>query len=176
MTHTGPDVAVGDFPYNTDISPDGRIAVVANTGNNGRSDGKEDSVSVIDLEASPPRVTATLPAGDAPEGIRFSPDGKLVVTGNLGGSDAPPDAGFHRERGYIVPFAVQGKALRPLAPVELGRIPEALAFSPDGRWLLVGNLRDSDVSVLEVSGAGLSDTGKRLDIPGNPGSFSATAR
>ena len=48
---------------------------MANTGNNGRSDGNIDSITVIDLQHEPPRVVDHLAAGDAPEGIAISPDG-----------------------------------------------------------------------------------------------------
>ena len=101
VTLAGPDLAVGDYPYNGEITPDGRLAIVANTGNNGRSDGNIDSITVIDLQHDPPRVMDHLAAGDAPEGIAISPDGRLAVTGNLCGSDAPPDAWFLRSPGCI---------------------------------------------------------------------------
>ena len=176
VTYTGPDLPVGQFPYNSDITPDGKLALVANTGNRGRSDGNEDSISVIDLEADPPRVIDWLPAGDAPEGIAISPDGKLAATGNLGGSDAVPGAFYLHERGRIVLFKIEGKKVTRLKDIQLGRVPEALAFSPDGKYLLVGNLLDADVSVLRVRGTEVTDTGKNLPLPGNPGSMAATAR
>lgn len=171
---TGPDLAVGDYPYNADITPDGRLAIVANTGNNGRSDGNIDSITVIDLQHNPPRVIDHLSAGDAPEGIVISPDSRLAVTGNLCGSDAPPDAWFLRSPGCIQVFEIDESGVRHAAELPAGGVPEALAFSPDGRWLLVANLLDADVSVFEVQGGQIVDTGRRLALPGHPGSMRAT--
>ena len=171
---TGPDLAVGDYPYNADITPDGRLAIVANTGNNGRSDGNIDSITVIDLQHNPPRVIDHLAAGDAPEGITISPDSRLAVTGNLCGSDAPPDAWFLRSPGCIQVFEISDSGVRHVAELPAGGVPEALAFSPDGRWLLVANLLDADVSVFEVQDGQIVDTGNRLALPGHPGSMRAT--
>lgn len=174
VTLAGPDLAVGDYPYNADISPDGRLAIVANTGNNGRSDGNIDSITVIDLQHNPPRVIDHLAAGDAPEGITISPDSRLAVTGNLCGSDAPPDAWFLRSPGCIQVFEISDAGVRHVAELLAGGVPEALAFSPDGRWLLVANLLDADVSVFEVQDGRIVDTGRRLALPGHPGSMRAT--
>ena len=174
VTLTGPDLAVGDYPYNADITPDGRLAIVTNTGNNGRSDGNIDSITVIDLQHNPPRVIDHLAAGDAPEGIAISPDSRLAVTGNLCGSDAPPDAWFLRSPGCIQVFEISDAGVRHVAELLAGGVPEALAFSPDGRWLLVANLLDADVSVFEVQDGQIVDTGRRLALPGHPGSMRAT--
>ena len=174
VTLAGPDLAVGDYPYNADITPDGRLAIVANTGNNGRSDGNIDSITVIDLQHDPPRVIDHLAAGDAPEGIVISPDSRLAVTGNLCGSDAPPDAWFLRSPGCIHVFEISDAGVRHVAELLAGGVPEALAFSPDGRWLLVANLLDADVSVFEVQDGQIVDTGRRLALPGHPGSMRAT--
>ena len=174
VTLVGPDLAVGDYPYNAEIAPDGRLAIVANTGNNGRSDGNIDSITVIDLQHSPPRVIDHLAAGDAPEGIVISPDSRLAVTGNLCGSDAPPDAWFLRSPGCIHVFEISDAGVRHVGEMLAGGVPEALAFSPDGRWLLVANLLDADVSVFKVEDGRIVDTGRRLSLPGHPGSMRAT--
>jgi DNA-binding beta-propeller fold protein YncE len=175
VTLAGPDLAVGDYPYNADITPDGRLGIVANTGNNGRSDGNIDSITVIDLQHNPPRVIDHLAAGDAPEGITISPDSRLAVTGNLCGSDAPPDAWFLRSPGCIQVFEISDSGVRHVAELPAGGVPEALAFSPDGRWLLVANLLDADVTVFAVRDGQIVDTGRKLALPGHPGSMRATA-
>ncbi len=50
-------------------------------------------------------------------------------------------------------------------------LPEGAVFSPDGRHLYVGNFIDGDVSILKVEGAKMTDTGKRLQLPGHPASM-----
>ena len=96
------------------------------------------------------------------------------MTGNLCGSDAPPDAWFLRSPGCIQVFEISDSGVRHVAELPAGGVPEALAFSPDGRWLLVANLLDADVSVFEVQDGQIVDTGNRLALPGHPGSMRAT--
>lgn len=176
VIYTGRDLPVGVNPYNADISPDGKLAIVANTGGLGRSDGNIDTVTVIDMEANPPRVIDHVVVGDAPEGIVISPTGEIAVTGNLNGSDAPPDAPFYKPNGSITVLSIKGKKVTKLQEITLGPITEALAFSPDGNWLFVGNLNSQDVSVLKVDGEKVTDTGKNIPLPGRPGSMRGRAR
>ncbi len=54
--------------------------------------------------------------------------------------------------------------------IEVGGLPEAACFTPDGKYLLVGNYLDKDFSILKVAGSKLIDTGKRFAVPGHPAS------
>ena len=54
------------------------MALTADNGNAGGSDGNVDTASVIDLEAKPERVIDKVVVGDAPEGFAISPTGKLA--------------------------------------------------------------------------------------------------
>ncbi|HWH42144.1 MAG TPA: hypothetical protein VNU21_19985 [Usitatibacter sp.] len=42
------------------FTPDGKLAITADNGNSGRSDGHIDTVTVIDLEANPPRSSQAM--------------------------------------------------------------------------------------------------------------------
>ena len=95
VTYGKYDMAVGLWPYNVDISPDGRIALTADNGNSGAADGQIDTVSVIDLEASPPRVIDKVVVGDGPEGLAISPTGQMAVALLLRGSNAAKSAFFY---------------------------------------------------------------------------------
>ncbi len=48
----------------------------------------------------------------------------------------------------VTVFAVDGKKVTRLNDVEVGALPEAVAFTPDGRTIYVGNYMDSDFSIL----------------------------
>ena len=61
------DMATGLNPLNVQITPDGKLAIVNNIG--GGQDGQVDTVGIIDLEASPPRVSDQVVVGDGPEGL-----------------------------------------------------------------------------------------------------------
>jgi DNA-binding beta-propeller fold protein YncE len=111
-------------PVNLAITPDERLAIVANS-LDWVQDGAawkavpDDKLYVIDLKASPP---------------------KLITT------------------------------------VQVGKQPSGLSISHDGKHLYVGNFLDSDVSILKVEGAKVTDTGKRLRLPGRPASMRGPTR
>jgi DNA-binding beta-propeller fold protein YncE len=54
--------------------------------------------------------------------------------------------------------------------IEVGGLPEAAQFTPDGKYLVVGNYLDQDLSILKVDGSTVTDTGKRFKLPGHPAS------
>jgi DNA-binding beta-propeller fold protein YncE len=176
VTYTKQDIAVGMWPYNIDITPDGKLALSADNGNNGRSDGLADTVSVIDLEANPPRVIDKVVIGDAPEGLAISPTGKLAVALLLNGNDAAKNAKFYNRNGKAVALKIDGKKVTRTNEVEVRGLPEGAVFSNDGRYVYVGNYQDRDISILRVDGDQLVNTGKSLQLPGQPGSTRGRTR
>jgi len=176
VTYDKQDIAVGWWPYNLDITPDGKLLLTADNGLSGASDGNIDTVTVIDLEAAPPRVIDKVVVGDGPEGFAISPDGKLAVAVILRGSNADKKAFFYNRNGSVVALKIDGKKVTRTNEVEVRGLPEGLAFSDDGKYLYVGNYLDSDVTILQVVGDQLVDTGKRLALPGHPASMRARAR
>lgn len=176
VTYTKYDMPVGLWPYNLDVTPDGKLALTADNGNAGRSDGHVDTVSVIDLEASPPLVIDRVVVGDAPEGFAISPTGEIAVAILLGGSDGPKNARFYNKNGRVVVLQIDGKRVTKVGDVEVGGVPEGVVFSPDGKYLYIGNYTDRDVSILKVEGTKVTDTGKRLKLPGQPASMRGRAR
>jgi DNA-binding beta-propeller fold protein YncE len=171
VTYTKRDLAVGLWPYNLDITPDGRLALTADNGNAGGSDGNIDTVSVIDLEANPPRVIDKVVVGDAPEGFAISPNGRLAVAVLLRGSNNAKTDWFYNRNGSVVILRIDGKKVTKVGEVEVRGLPEGAVFSPDGTWLYVGNFLDSDISVLRVDGETVTNTGKLLSLPGKPASM-----
>ena len=172
VTYDGHDIPVGLWPYNVAITPDGTLALTADNGNAGSSDGHIDTVSVIDLEAEPPRVVDKVVVGDAPEGFAISPTGEIAVAILLNGSAAvPKDAWFANPNGKVVVLAIDGKEITKAGEVDVGGLPEGVVFSNDGSHLYVGNYTDSDVSILGVDGTTVTDTGRTLQLPGQPASM-----
>ena len=171
VTYTKRDLAVGLWPYNLDVTPDGRLALTADNGNNGGSDGNVDTVSVIDLEARPERVIDKVVVGDAPEGFAISPTGKLAVALLLRGSNNAKTEFFYNRNGSVVVLKIDGKKVSKVGEVEVRGLPEGAVFSPDGRWLYVGNFIDSDISVLRVDGDTVTNTGTLVKLPGKPASM-----
>ena len=176
VTYTKQDIPVGMWPYNFDITPDGKLALSADNGAGGRSDGQADTVSVIDLEANPPRVIDKIVVGDAPEGFAISPTGKLAVALLLNGNDAAKNAKFYNRNGKAVALKIDGKKVTRTNEVEVRGLPEGVVFSNDGQYVYVGNYQDRDISILRVDGDQLVNTGKSLQLPGQPASMRGRAR
>lgn len=170
------DMLVGQFPYNIDITPDGRAALVAHTGNGGRPDGNADPLAIIDLTQEPPRVADYISAGDAPEAFAISPSGKIAGAVLLGGVILPKDHWAYKRNGSLVVLKIDGLKLTKIKEIEVGALPEGIAFSPDGSYMYVSSFFDSDVRVFRVTGTDVSDTGIRIGLPGHPGSMRARAR
>jgi len=173
VTYTKRDLAVGLWPYNLDITPDGRLALTADNGNAGGSDGNVDTVSVIDLEANPPRVIDKVVVGDAPEGFAISPTGRLAAAVLLRGSNNAKTDWFYNRNGSVAVLRIDGKKVTKVGEVEVRGLPEGAVFSPDGKWLYIGNFMDSDISVLRVDGDTVTNTGTLLKLPGKPASMRA---
>src|SRR5207244_2524563 len=177
VTYTKYDMPAGLWPYNIDITPNGKIALTADNGNAGASDGHVDTVSVIDLESTPPRVIDRVVVGDAPEGFAISPTGEIAVAILLNGSaGVPKNAWFANRAGKVVVLKIDGKKVTKIGEVEVGGLPEGVVFSPDGKYLYVGNYTDRDVSILQVDGTPVTDTGKRFNLPGQPASMRGAVR
>jgi DNA-binding beta-propeller fold protein YncE len=175
VTDTKHNMNVGLWPYNVDISPLGTIALTADNGNAGRSDGNVDTVSVIDLEATPPRVIDRVVVGDAPEGLAISPKGDLAAVMLLRGNDGPQNSWFYNRQGSVVILKIDYKTVTKIGEVEVKGLPEGAVWSPDGQYLYVGNFIDSDVSILKVEQTKkvirVMNTGKSLKLPGQPASM-----
>ncbi len=176
VTYAKQDIPVGLWPYNFDIAPDGKLALSADNGAGGRSDGHADTVTVIDLEANPPRVIDKVVIGDAPEGFAISPTGRLAVALLLNGNDGPRNAWFYNRNGKVVALKIDGKKVTRTNEVEVRGLPEGAVFSNDGRYIYVGNYQDRDISILRVDGDQIVNTGKSLALPGQPASMRGRTR
>jgi DNA-binding beta-propeller fold protein YncE len=150
-------ITTGLAPYTMDINAAHTLAAVSNMG---RGEGDEDSVSLIDLTTRPFRTVFTTGVPSGPEPLKFSPDGRYLAVGAQNGSTRLKTHPFHHDNGLVTVFAVQGKALRPVAAATVGPWAEAAAWSRDGRVLLVQSMQDRTIDVLRWDG-------KRL-IPGKP--------
>ena len=171
VTYAKYDMLVGLFPYNLGIAPNGKIALTANNGASGSADGNIDTVAVIDLEANPPRVIDQVVVGDGPEGFAISPTGEIAVAILLRGSNASKSAFFYNRNGSVAVLKIDGKKVTKVGEVEVRGLPEGVVFSPDGKYLYVGNYMDDDISILKVDGTNVTDTGKRFKLPGHPASM-----
>ena len=170
VTYSKIDLPTGQWPYNVVVSPDGKIALTADNGGSGSSDGSVDTTSVVDLEANPPRIIDRVVVGDGPEGMAMSPKGDVAVAAILRGSNANKKAYFYNKNGSLSILKIDGKKVTKTQDIEVGGLPEAVLVTPDGKYILAGNFLTEDFSILKVDDGKVTDTGKRFKVPGHPAS------
>jgi DNA-binding beta-propeller fold protein YncE len=119
----------------------------------------DDTVSVVDLKASPPKVTQTIHAGRGANDVSVSPDGTLALVTN-------------RAEGTLSVFTVSGKQLTAAGnKLDLGNpksMPSSLKFLPDGKTALVALYGDDAVGVLHVNGGTVTLDKQRIVTGVNP--------
>ncbi|HEY0551898.1 MAG TPA: YncE family protein, partial [Verrucomicrobiae bacterium] len=133
-----------------------------------------DAVTVIDLQSKPMRATDYIAVGAVPESIEISPDGKLLAVVVMNGSNLASSDSNHGRRGAVVLLARNGRTFRVVEQHAVGRIPEGVAFTSDGKYLIVQCHPDRELWVFSVKQGRLRDTGQRIKVPGMPSSLRAS--
>jgi DNA-binding beta-propeller fold protein YncE len=166
VTYNKQELPAGLLPYNVQITPDGHLALVTA----GTPDGHVDAMPVYDLTATPWRVIDWVVVGDGPEGLTISPTGQLAVAVLINGSAAAKNAWYYH-KGALALLAINGTKVTRVGEVEVGRLPEGVAFSPEGTYLYVANDLDDDLWTFKVEGTTLTRVGQPLKLPGHPASM-----
>lgn len=157
------DINAGLRPYGLAIAGSGRHAVVANIGRGG---GDLDTISLIDLSKAPFKVIDTVTVGQTPEGIMLSPDGKWCAVVIHNGSNKPKANPFYGEQGRVVMYRVDRARLVRVSEAKIGKWSQGVAFSRDGRTVLVQNMVEKDIWVFRNTDGKLTDTGRRIPLDG----------
>jgi DNA-binding beta-propeller fold protein YncE len=154
----------GFRPYPVAVSPKGDIAVV---GNQGGGAGDIDTINVIDMKAKVPRIVHTIDVGQIVEGVAFSNDGSHVAVTAQEGSNRPKTNPFHNEKGLLVIFKVDGTNLTKAADLRTAVWNQGVAWSRDGKTLLVQSMGEQLLSVVSFDGKTLKATGE-IKTKGGP--------
>jgi len=170
---TGRKFSVCGLPYRCVISPDGDLALTAGSGQ-GFPD--EDSLTVVDLKSDPPRTVDYVPIGSGPESIEISPDGRLVAAVLMEGSNLAKDDPRHEEHGKLTVLARRKNTFEVVQTLPTGPIPEGVAFSPDGKYLIVQCHPIRQLWLYRVDGEKVADTGERISVPAMPSSLRAAEK
>ena len=164
-------------PFSVAVAPDESIALVTANEQLDPSDPTKrianNTMSVVDLKATPPRIVATLETGRAPAGVSINRAGTLALVAN-------------RAEGTVSIYTIQGTTVRPAGKVTVGDDKSGtshVAISPDGTMALVTRDGDDRISVLSINGTRVEYTKRDLsaglrpygiDIASN-GAFAAVA-
>lgn len=149
-------VTAGMRPYTLDVNASGTLAAVSNMG---RGDGDNDSVSLIDLTRQPFRTVAFITVPSGPEGLKFSPDGTVLAVGSQNGTTKPARSPFFAKQGQLLLFRIEGTEARKLAEAPIGGWSQGIAFSRDGKTILVGSMIEQNLSVFHWENGGLKPSG-----------------
>jgi DNA-binding beta-propeller fold protein YncE len=158
-------VMTGGFrPYALQISSKGDIAVV---GNQGANAGDIMPVNVIDLKGKVPRIVNTVDVGQYVEGLSLSDDGNYLAVIAQNGSSLAPSHPFYNDDGLLVVFRVNGTNLTKVGEVKIGKWPQGVAWSRDGKTLLAQSMTDNALAVVSFNGESLKVTGQ-IAVKGGP--------
>ncbi len=159
VEYTKRDMNAGLRPYGIDIAGKGEVAVVANIG---IGQGDNDTMSVIDMTAKPPRVVNTVTVGQTPEGIKMSPDGKYVAVAVMNGTNKPEASPFYKANGLLQVYSRNGTQLSKFAEVPVGKWCQGIAWNRKSTLILVQCMVEEEIYVFKLSGLtskGLSKVG-----------------
>jgi DNA-binding beta-propeller fold protein YncE len=132
-------------PTNLQITPDGKLGLVANSVNN-IQDGSawktvaDDKLYVIDLTANPPKLIDTVTVGKQPSGLSISRKGDLMLIAN-------------REGKSVSVVSIQGTTVKTVGEVPMGEQAAAVVIAPDGKRAFVCLNLVNKVGVLDIPAA-----------------------
>ena len=112
-------------PTNLAITPDEKLALATNAMNwvqegDAWKPAPDNKVHVIDLEAEPPALIATVEVGQQPSGMAISQAGDLALVANRAGKS-------------ISVLAIDGKQVEHVGDVDMGAQVAAVAITSDGK-------------------------------------------
>ncbi len=117
-------------PLGIAIAPDARTAYVTNSLGN--------TITPLDLTATPYRVGAPVVVGSGPSAIAIAPNGTTAYVSNFNANT-------------VTPVSIDGMSARAGQPITVGAGPWSIAVSRDGRDVLVSNSEATTVSVIDVA-------------------------
>lgn len=148
--------SVAGPPTNLQITPNGRLGLVASSLVNQPKDGgftavPDDALHVIDLAAQPPQLIETIKVGRMPSGLSINRAGTLALVANRAGKS-------------VSVLTIEDTAVRHLAEVATDDEVCAVVIAPDGRRAFIAKNLVHKVGVLAIDGTTVTYD-KSLDMP-----------
>lgn len=161
-------------PYRVVFTPDGRFALTAGQGSGNGTD--TDALTVIRRDGDEFRTVDFVPLGASPETLEVSPDGRLIAVILMNGSNQAPGSKGYTDHGQLVILTRQKDRFVRTQTLAVGRIPEGVAFSPDGRTLIVQSHPDRELRLYPIRRGRVGTNYERIPVPGFPSSLRAVGR
>ena len=143
-------------PTNLQITPDGKFGLVANSvlhtpDVNGFKVSPDERLFVIDLTASPPKLSDTVTVGKQPSGLAISRQGDLALVANRNGKS-------------VSVLTITAGKVSPVGDITLEQEAAAVAITPDGKRAFVCLNLANRIGVLTIEGQKVTYD-KAMDIP-----------
>jgi DNA-binding beta-propeller fold protein YncE len=143
-------------PTNLQVTPDGRLGLVANSVvmNQDGSAWKvvpDNKLFVIDLNANPPKLADTVTVGLQPSGLAISHAGNLALIANRAGKS-------------VSVLSIENGSVKSLGDVPLEQEAAAVVIAPDGKRAFVCLNLVNKIAVLTIDGQKVTYD-KTQDIP-----------
>src|SRR5437899_10066277 len=142
-------------PTNLQITPDGKLGLVANSvvhvqeGHSWKTV-PDDKLYVIDLTADPPKLVDTVTVGRQPSGLSISRKGDLALIANRDGKS-------------VSVVSIQGLTVKTVGEVPLEQQAAAVVIAPDGKRAFVCLNLANKIGVLAIDGQNVTYD-KSMDI------------
>lgn len=122
-----------------------------------------DTVTVLDLSASPPKVLGEVQVPNSvigpPQNVALAPTGTLaLVTSSTKLDPADPSKTVPDDRVTLVDYGVSPPAV--IGTVRAGSGASGVSFNPKGTLALVANRMEGTISIFTVNGRALTPAGK----------------
>lgn len=150
VTYSGVTVPAGLKPYGIELVPDGSFAVVANIGNGPM--GGSDTLQLLDLKATPPRVVDGVFVGMVPEGISMAPGGRFVAAALQNGAHLGPNSPYYHATGFLKIYAIEGTRLRFVTQAPLGKWCQGVAWNSSATRVVAQCAADNRIEVFGWDG------------------------
>ncbi|MCC7043994.1 MAG: YncE family protein [Acidobacteria bacterium] len=164
VSYTKRDIVAGLKPYGIDITPDGSIALVGNTGSG--TTGSVDTVAVIDLTLDTPRTVDYVTVGVIPEAVGISPDGRFAAVTVMNGTNAVPSSPIYNNFGRLRVFAIGNKTLTPVAEARIGNWCQGVMWTTRDT-VLTQCMSEREIQVFRFDGKALTAAGS-VKVNGAP--------
>lgn len=122
--HVLKEIKVGEQPLGVGVTPDGKMAVVANYGSA--------SADIISLETG--TISSHVNTGIEPSRVCIRPDGQVAFISNKGDNTVT---------------VINLQSLQSMSTIAVGSSPMGMASSPDGKTIFVANHDSGNVTIID---------------------------